>query len=71
MRALLRRKADNILSSLGWVMTNGIRATPHVLLNDSGANLNEDAESLRGCMLSVRKCIFIKEKTIILHFKSY
>ena len=28
-------------------------------------------EKYLGLLLSVRKCIFIKEKTVILHFKSY
>ena len=48
VRALLSPKADNILTGLGSVLTDGIRAAPHVLLIDGGANLSEDAESLRG-----------------------
>ena len=39
---------DNILLGLGWVMTDGIRTAPRVLLNDGGANLSENAVSLRG-----------------------
>ncbi|KAH9689100.1 hypothetical protein KPL70_015354 [Citrus sinensis] len=31
----------------------------------------ETVARITGSMLSVRKCIFIKEKTVILHFKSY
>ena len=48
VQVLLRLKADNILSGLGWVMTDDIKATMCVLLSDGGANLNEDTESLRG-----------------------
>ena len=47
VQALLRLKADNILSSLGWVMTDGIREALCILLSDGRANLNENAESLR------------------------
>lgn len=46
MQALLRPKPDNILSGLGWVMIDGLRAAPRVLLSDDGANLSVDAESL-------------------------
>ena len=34
---------DNILSGLGWVMTNGIKEAPRVLLSNGGANLSEDS----------------------------
>ena len=33
---------------MGWVMIDGIRAAPRVLLSHGRANLSEDAESLRG-----------------------
>ena len=46
-RVLLRPKVYNILSGLDWVMKNGIREAPRVLLSDGAANLNEDAESLK------------------------
>ncbi|KAK9229257.1 hypothetical protein WN944_022216 [Citrus x changshan-huyou] len=45
--ALLRPKTDNILSGLGWVMIDGIRAAPRILLSDGATNLNENVESLR------------------------
>lgn len=40
-------KADNILSGLGWVMIDGIKAASRILLNNGRTNLSEDAESLR------------------------
>ena len=48
VRALLRPKADNNLIGLSWVMTDGIKTAPRVLLSDDGANLSEDAKSLVG-----------------------
>ena len=45
-------KADYILPSLSWVMKDGIRAAPRVLLNDGGANLSKDAESLNGVYIT-------------------
>ena len=44
----LRPKANNILSGLDWVMADGIRVAPRVLLSNGGSSLNEDTESLRG-----------------------
>ena len=48
MRALLRPKTTNILSGLGYVITDGIRAALSVFLSDGGVNLNEYVESPGG-----------------------
>ena len=47
MWALLSPKADNILPDLSWVIIDGIRVAPCVLLSDGGVNLNDDTKSLR------------------------
>lgn len=66
VRALLRLKTDNILTSLGWVMINSIRAVPHVFLNDFGANLNEGTESLReGVCNTLEKSLLTKYERYI------
>lgn len=55
VRTLLRPKVYNILSSLGSVMIDNIRAILHVLLSNGRANLSEDAEFLRGVLCKVYK----------------
>lgn len=35
---MLRPKANNILFGLSWVMIDGVKVAPRVLLSDDGAN---------------------------------
>ena len=62
--ALLRPKTDNILSNMGWVVIDCIRAASCVLLSDGRINLSEDTESLRVGICNTRGESHIGKSTI-------